>query len=195
MAEIIATMASVVSLAQLAGMIVKAGVKTRELLRDLDGASEDLTSRLEQLDLIAQGLQYSGDPSVPSPQLLVLQQACLQCHQCLIELQNTLQGIVDGIPVKYGVRRKLALTKVALKESRLEKMERRLSQVVQMLLFSQQVYITWVVLPKSFAAYTEALTAPCYSLRGKTSPLPWQPPWSRITDPSRTKAIKSTLRY
>lgn len=124
MAEVLGIFASSIQVAGLAMQIAGMGLKIRAIYQDVQGAPEDLTFRLQELNFLAGILtrSNSNSPDVAS-----------FCEHCLAELSLVLSELESKIKKSKGIRQKVAATKVFLKKQLIQKLDHRLCRSVQLL--------------------------------------------------------------
>jgi hypothetical protein len=150
MAEILSVVASGVSVAQLAGQILKVGIKIKGFLDEISDAPEMLSFLVCQIEILAPVLCELDNMSQFSPAISgslrgSIQAAIAQCEKALAYLESLSVDLSAQIQASRGLKRRLLAAKVPLKKDELMRHERRLSMSVQLLSLAQQTYMMYVI--------------------------------------------------
>lgn len=149
MAEILGLVASGLSIAQIAGSIVKTSVKVKALLDEVKDAPETLRDMLEYIDLLTPILceatvgGANGASTIPpvSPASSHLQHALTACQKAGEQLEILAGDLMSQIDAARGrVKRKRAIVKVVLKKGTLAQHEKRLERAIRLLQVAQGTY-------------------------------------------------------
>lgn len=124
MAEVLGIIASSVQVAGLAGQIAGIGLKIRALYQELQDVPEELSFRLEEVQLLSEILSRSNPVSSDVKSF---------CERCLSELGLVLEELESNVRKSRGIRKKVASTKVVLKKQLIQKLDNRLCRSVQFL--------------------------------------------------------------
>lgn len=131
MAETVGIVASGFQIAGLIGTITKAGLQIRALYHEIQDASDEVASRLQELQILSEILEDSGSISPNARNL---------CGLCLSELHLVLAGLQSQIHQSRGIKRKVASAKVIVKKDVMHRLERRLERSVQFLMLAYQIH-------------------------------------------------------
>lgn len=137
MAEVLGTVASGLQVASLAAKMVTVGFKVHALYREIQGASAEITSSLEEIHLLAQILEELGKS--PMATHIVLLKARSHCEKCLQELQATLHNLERDIQTSRGFISKILRLNVIIRKDAVARMERRLETSLRLVLFAIQL--------------------------------------------------------
>lgn len=147
MAEVLGLIASGINIAQIAGEIIAAGLKIKKLLDEVDEAPETLTTLLEQIDTLAPILCCISIDETTTPVSAQLrrafQNAVSACDQVANRMEFLARDLAAKIESSRGMRRRMNMTKVALKKSLLHRHETHLHAAIQYLSLAQQTYILY----------------------------------------------------
>lgn len=144
MAEILGAVASGISLAHLAAKIVSTGFKIAEVLKQVHGVPEEISYRLQQLEILAislAGLETTGMLGFPA---WALGSCKSQCEDCLQELRAFLEGFERRVQDAKGLKKRAVITRFLLKEDGLLRLERRLSAAMDVLSQVRQAQMSYV---------------------------------------------------
>lgn len=124
MAEVVGIIASRIQVAGLAGQIAGIGLKIRALCQEIEDAPDDLSFRLQELQLFSGIISRSNSVSSEVRSF---------CERCLSELGLVLAELESNIQKSRGIRKKVESTKVVFKKQLIQKLDDRLCRSVQLL--------------------------------------------------------------
>ncbi|KAK7918094.1 hypothetical protein PG985_009968 [Apiospora marii] len=137
MAEMLGSVASGFSIAQVAGSVVKTGLKIRNLLKDIKsvpGELQQVQVQLKCIDRIGQQLENIGDN--PAELNGALQLAIHQCE----EAASSLRTLVDELSSEIERKRTRGRVWAVLHKEDLARHEKRLSETLNILMLAHQMY-------------------------------------------------------
>ncbi|KAK8108828.1 hypothetical protein PG984_014629 [Apiospora sp. TS-2023a] len=137
MAEFLGSVASGFSIAQVAGSVVKTGLKIRNLLKDIKNVPEELQRlqvQLNCIDSIGQQLADIGDNPVELNEALQL-----ATHQCE-EAASSLRTLVDDLSSHIERKRNRGRIWAVLHKEDLARHEKQLSETLNILMLAHQMY-------------------------------------------------------
>lgn len=137
MAEVLGTVASGLQVAALATNIVAVGLKVRTLYHEVQGASAEIASSLDDIHLLAQILEELGKS--PMATHIVLLKARSHCEKCLQELQTTLRTLERSLQTSRGFLSKFLRLNLIIHKDSVAKMEHRLEVSLRLVLFAIQL--------------------------------------------------------
>jgi len=143
MAEVLSVVASGVTLAQVAGHILKTSLAIKVLLKDIEELPENFALLLAQVDVLTPVLVEASSSATGSLSLSgllhgALNAAAFQCSMALDQLRHLASELSDQLERSRGLKRKMISVKIALRKDAMTKLEKRLSQAVQLLSIAQQ---------------------------------------------------------
>lgn len=133
MAEVFGIVASAISLGGLVVKIIKAGTQIAALYREIQDASDEVSFRLRELQILSRILKDSNYISSDARDL---------CELCLSELHLVLAELQSQIHRSRGFRRQVASAKVIVKKDVMQRLESRLERSVRLLMFANQSHIS-----------------------------------------------------
>ncbi|KAI7775444.1 hypothetical protein LA080_006821 [Diaporthe eres] len=132
MAETVGIVASGIQIAGLIGTIAQAGLQIRALYHEIQDASDDVTFRLQELQILSGILDDSNSISSNARNL---------CAMCLSELHLVLAELQSQIHRSRGIRKKVASVKVMVRRDVMQKLDSRLERSVRYLMLAQSIHI------------------------------------------------------
>ncbi|KAK1958602.1 hypothetical protein LY78DRAFT_563104, partial [Colletotrichum sublineola] len=136
MAEVLGVVTSGINIASLVGSILKVGLKTSELLKEVQQHPAEIAHRLQDLQLLALSISQSEKAQSALTNPPALEHARLQCQRCLNELQLALEEFSAQISQARGLKRSITVAKVVLKRDTLDRIERRLKHAFNTLMLA-----------------------------------------------------------
>lgn len=137
MAEVLGTVASGLQVAALAGKIITIGFKVHKLYHEMQGASAEIATSLDEINILAQILEELGKS--PMATHIVLLKARSHCEKCLQELEAILRSLERIIQTSRGFLSKFIRLNIIIQRDAVAKMEHRLETSLKLVLFAIQL--------------------------------------------------------
>ncbi|KAK8128763.1 hypothetical protein PG984_009871 [Apiospora sp. TS-2023a] len=137
MAEILGAVASGISIAQFAGIIIKTSFRIKNLLEEMKEIPQELQRHLAQIQILAPLLvEIDHGPSISNGALIA---AAEQCRQAALELDAFATELSHQLQSSKGSTRRFRSFQVVLQKNTLASHEKRVHATMQMLMLALQL--------------------------------------------------------